>query len=94
MPERLTTIFVHLNQHVTDVSDAVYRSLGEHNVDTMCDNCNKCTEHRRIASLLFVPNILLIMLKWFENVVGHGIKLHSNVHLRKKLTHNGSACKL
>ena len=85
-PEKLTTTFVPLCGSVTDVSDAVYKSFREDSVQLTCDTCQECTTHSRLATLLTLPDVLLLMFKRFANVSGQGRKLHSKVRLQKQIT--------
>ena len=56
----------------------------------ICQKCAKrgsiALEHVRIATLLALPDVLLLMFKRFENVGTRGKKLHSKVKLQKQIT--------
>mgnify|MGYP002803810279 CR=1 FL=1 len=85
-PEKLTTTFIPLCEDVIDVSDALYKSYIENTLKSTCENCQEDTEHIRIATLLALPDVLLLMFKRFENVGARGKKLHSKVQLQKQIT--------
>ena len=76
-PEKLTTAFIPLCENVTDVSDALYESYRENTLQLTCETCQEDTKHFRIATLLSLPDVLLVMFKRFENVGTRGRKLHS-----------------
>ena len=83
--DKLTTTFVPLHEAVTDVSDALYKSYGESTFQSTCDTCQVDTEHTRIATLLSLPDVLLVMFKRFEYVGTRTKKLHSKVDLQKNI---------
>ncbi len=85
-PGKLTTAFIRLCENVTDVSDALYESYRENTLQLTCEMCQEDTKHFRIATLLSLPDVLLVMFKRFENVSTRGRKLHSKVQLQKQIT--------
>ena len=84
--EKLTTTFIPLNEGVTDVSDSIYKSYSESTLQSPCDTCEEHTEHTRIATLLSLPDVLLVMFKRFEHIGTRTNKLHSKVQLQKSIT--------
>ena len=65
-PVKFTTAFIPLCKSVTDVSDALYKSYKEDTMQFLCKTCQKDTEHIRIATLLSLPDVLLVMFKRFQ----------------------------
>lgn len=84
-PDKYTTAFIPLCESVTDVSNALYKSYKEDTMQFSCETCQKDMEHIRIATLLSLPDVLLVMFKRFTSMNGQGRKLHSEVHLQKQI---------